>query len=75
LIGLDAYDEAGTALGQLVEVLVTGANNVFVIEGTAGELLLPDIPDVIREIDFDSGRLIVALLPGLGDSRAEAAGE
>jgi 16S rRNA processing protein RimM len=75
LIGLDAYDEAGTALGQLVEVLETGANNVFVIEGTAGELLLPDIPDVIREIDFDSGRLIVALLPGLGDSRAEAAGE
>lgn len=75
LIGLEAYDEAGISLGKLVEVLETGANNVFVIKGTAGEILLPDIPDVIREIDFDAGRLIVALMPGLGDSQTAASGE
>jgi 16S rRNA processing protein RimM len=65
LVGLAVYDETGQQLGELVDVLETGANNVFVIRSPEGELLLPDIDEVIREIDLESGRVIVRLLPGL----------
>lgn len=67
LEGLTVQDESGRVLGQLSEVIETGANNVFVVSGPLGDLLLPDIPDVIRDIDFDKGRITVNLLPGLID--------
>ena len=65
VIGLAAFTEEGEHLGELVEVLETGANDVYVIRSEQGELLLPVIPDVIRGIDIDARRLTVHLLDGL----------
>lgn len=65
LIGLTVRDVEDNILGELVEVLETGANNVFVIEGEDGQLLLPDIPDVVQAIDFLTGCMVVSLLPGM----------
>lgn len=65
LEGLAVETVEGEALGTLTRVIETGANNVFVVEGEQGELLLPDIAEVVQEIDFENGRMLVALLPGL----------
>ncbi len=70
LIGLAVYaltpdSEVEALLGELIRVLETGANNVFIVDGADGELLIPDIPDVILEIDFENGRMLVNLPPGL----------
>lgn len=65
LFGLEVVTEDGRVLGELTEVLETGANNVFVVKGDDGELLLPDIPDVIVDIDFEQKRLTVRLMEGL----------
>ncbi|MEW5986462.1 MAG: ribosome maturation factor RimM [Chloroflexota bacterium] len=64
-IGLVVYNEDGDHLGEVVEILETPANYVFVVNTPAGELLLPHIPEVVREIDFERGRMTVRLLPGL----------
>ena len=59
LIGLPVYDEAGDRLGELAEILETGANDVYVIRGgPGGELLLPAIKSVILRIDLEQGRII-----------------
>jgi 16S rRNA processing protein RimM len=50
----------------LVEIIETGANNVYVVKDESGrELLLPNIPSVI--LDLDTGRRLmrVHLLEGL----------
>ena len=65
ILGFSVYTDDGNYLGDVSDVLETGANNVFVVEGSHGELLLPDTTEVIREIDLDSGRILVHLLPGL----------
>lgn len=67
LVGLEVRTAEGEVLGELAEVLQTGANDVFVVRGPAGELLLPDIPQVIQEIDLEAGRMLVQLAPGLRD--------
>lgn len=67
LLGLEVVTESGRSLGRLTSVLETGANNVFVIEGAPGELLIPDIPDVVREVDVAGGRIVIRPLPGLLD--------
>jgi 16S rRNA processing protein RimM len=54
LIGLTVVDETGKRLGELTEVLETGANDVYVVRDEAGgELLLPAIPEVILGVDLE----------------------
>jgi 16S rRNA processing protein RimM len=66
LLGLDVVDENGNLLGKLVEVLETGANDVYVVRDDGGkEMLLPAIPSVILNLDMDSRLLRVHLLEGL----------
>lgn len=65
VIGIGVYTEKGTYLGRLTEILETGANNVFVVDGDSVQYLLPDIPDVVRDVDIENGRLVINPLPGL----------
>jgi 16S rRNA processing protein RimM len=66
LLGIQVFTDAGEHLGELVEILETGANDVYVVQDAHGEqILLPAIDSVIQEIDLDSGRMQVHLLPGL----------
>ncbi len=65
LLGLAVEAMDGSALGTLAEVIETGANNVFVVHGAQGEILIPDTQEVVAEIDFDQRRMKVHLLPGL----------
>jgi 16S rRNA processing protein RimM len=60
LLGLEVVDEVGNSLGTLVEILETGANDVYVIRSQEkGETLLPAIEAVIREVDLEKRRIIV----------------
>lgn len=65
LEGLAVYTNTNAHLGEITQILETGANRVFIVNGTQGEILIPDIPDVIVAIDFENGRMIVDLPPGL----------
>lgn len=66
IIGLSVFTTDGEHLGAVVEILETGANDVYVVRReSGGEVLLPAIQDVIREIDLEHGRMVVKLIPGL----------
>jgi len=65
LIGLRVISDEGEYLGELIRVIETGANNVFVIQNARGEILIPDTAEVVRDIDFDKRQIVVHLLPGL----------
>ena len=66
VIGLQVIDEAGLPLGNIVEILATGANDVYIVRRESGpDLLLPAIEDVILGIDLENRQMRVHLLPGL----------
>ncbi len=65
LIGLDVFTTQGEELGRISDVLFTAANDVYVVQTARGELMLPAIRQVIKEVDLAAGRMIVELLPGL----------
>lgn len=68
LLGLKVVDEAGNLLGELVEILETGANDVYVVRDGAGkEILLPNIPSVILDLDIGARTMRIHLLDGLAD--------
>ena len=66
MIGMTVVDDSGNELGQLTEIIETGANDVYVVlSGTGKELLLPSIRQVVLDVDVESNRMIVHLIPGL----------
>jgi 16S rRNA processing protein RimM len=68
LEGVHVVTEDGTPLGEIVEVLsAPGANDVLVIHGARGELLVPVIEDVLLALDWDAAQLVIRPLPGLID--------
>jgi 16S rRNA processing protein RimM len=67
IVGLRVVDPAGESLGTVADVLQTGSNDVYVVRGPRGEVLVPAIKDVIQQIDLPSGTMTVALPPGLLD--------
>ena len=69
LIGLKVLTEDGKEIGTLSDVLETGANDVYAVSvpGQEKELLLPAIPDCIKEVKPEEGYMKVYLMPGLLD--------
>lgn len=64
LMRMQVQSSDGTVLGQVVEIIETGANVVIRIQGEK-ELLLPYVKRFIKEVDLEAGVLIVELLDGM----------
>ena len=65
IIGLEVRDLAGQPLGLVADIFPTGSNDVYVVRGDQGELLLPATDEVVRSIDLDAGVMQVELIEGL----------
>ncbi len=66
LKGLQVITTDGKVLGKITNILETKANDVYVVKGDGPqEILLPAIPDVVKAIDIQKGRMIVKLIEGL----------
>lgn len=58
LIGLTVRDASGKTMGTVKKLMETGANDVLVVEGES-EILIPYIPQVIRNVDVEQGVILV----------------
>jgi 16S rRNA processing protein RimM len=65
LIGLDVLTVEGEDLGRMTDVLFTNANEVYVVTGPRGQILLPAIAEVIDHVDLNAGQIVVRLMEGL----------
>jgi 16S rRNA processing protein RimM len=74
VIGLRVEDaHTHEPLGTVEDILETGANDVYIVHGDRGEILVPAIKNVVKRIDPDNGVMLVQLLPGmLPEPRARA---
>ena len=68
LEGMQVY-EGDTLLGTLSQVLETGANDVYLVKGTKGEICVPALKTVVQRVDVPGRRMDVVLPPGLHDVR------
>jgi 16S rRNA processing protein RimM len=65
MLSLRVLTADGEDLGEVAEIIETGANPVYVVRGRLGEILIPDIPEVILNIDLNARQLTVRLIEGL----------
>ena len=72
LVGLHVETTSGEPLGVLAEVLALPANDVYVVRGDRGELLIPAVRDIVTQIDLEARRMVVDPLPGLLPDKPDA---
>jgi 16S rRNA processing protein RimM len=68
LVGLEARTPGGARLGTIQEVFSTGSNDVAVVRGEGGEILVPLLESVLLTVDLEGGVIVLAPpsgLPGL----------
>lgn len=66
LIGSKVVTDEDIELGELIEILVTGANDVYVVKTKDDkEILLPSIKECILEVDAGNKFIKVHIMPGL----------
>ena len=68
LIGSKVITDEDVDLGELTEVLKTGANDVYVVKTKEGkELLIPSIKECVLHVDIEKKLIQVHMIPGLSD--------
>ncbi len=65
LEGLKVVDRTRGELGVLAELLVTGAHDIYVVNGRFGEVMVPAVSPFVVDIDLESGQMTVDLPEGL----------
>ena len=70
LLGLQVVTADGEGLGELVDIIETGSNDVYVVKDGKRELLLPAIEMVIKSIDLKQQKLVFHIVEGLLEDTA-----
>lgn len=66
LYGMEVKTCEGEYLGKIIEILFTGANDVYIVkEDEKKELLIPAIKKCINKVDVKNNEMTVTLLEGL----------
>ena len=66
IIGCQVFDENDRNLGEIIDILTPGANDVWVIKGEEGkEILIPYIEDVVKQIDITNKKVNIEVMEGL----------
>lgn len=58
LVGLEVVEEGGGALGRVESFFETGETSVMVVRGER-ERLIPFVPDFVKAVDREAGRITV----------------
>ena len=67
LIGLEVVDEEGNALGEISDIIQTGANDVYEMTrpGVEEKVYIPAIKDCVKNIDIENKKVVIHVMDGL----------
>ena len=65
LVGCEVVTDGGRSLGVIREVVLGGANDIWVTASSEDEVLVPALKDVVVSVDVDAKRVVVREVPGL----------
>ncbi len=71
ILGLQVITVQGRDVGTIVDIIVTGSNDVYVIKSATGEQnLIPAIKDVVKQVDLRRKVMYIDPIAGLLDDDA-----
>lgn len=65
IIGCTVVAEDGEVIGEVKDILQTGANDVWVVKGAKKEHYIPYIEDIVQDINIEDKKIIIHVMEGL----------
>lgn len=66
IVGLDVYTAQNEYMGKVKDIIQTGSNDVYVIEGGDNkEIMIPAVKEFIPEICLEEGKIIIDPIEGM----------
>ncbi len=65
IMGCVVVTTEGETLGEVKDILFTGANDVYIIDYNGKEILIPATKNCVQEIDIENKKITIELLKGL----------
>lgn len=65
LIGCEVVTVSGHSLGEMVEVLEGQQQDLWRVRTANGDLLVPAVKDIVKEVDLDGARIVIDPPEGL----------
>jgi len=67
ILDAEVFTDDGQRLGTVVDILETGAHDVYIVRDGEREYMIPANQDTVRQIDREQGRIVIHPLEGLLD--------
>jgi 16S rRNA processing protein RimM len=67
VIGLEVFNLSGARIGIVTQIWSTPGSELYVVAGSDKEHLIPAVKEIIMNVDFEAGRMIVNPPAGLLD--------
>ncbi|MEJ9231149.1 ribosome maturation factor RimM [Peribacillus butanolivorans] len=68
IIGCSVFTDEGVEIGEIIEVLTPGANDVWVIKKAGSkDILIPYIDQIVKEVNISAKKVIITPMEGLLD--------
>jgi len=64
-MGLVVKTIDGREIGRIRNIFETGANDVLVVRGPLGEVLIPAVEAAVGSVDLEAGEVVLTDLAGL----------
>ncbi len=65
IIGMEVVDENHGVLGKVTDLFETGAHDIYVVNEGAKEIMIPDVDEFIKKVDFDNRRILTEIIEGM----------
>ena len=61
----------GDILGKITDIFETAAHDILVIEGENTEIMVPDVDEFVKKIDFDKREIFIHLIEGMKEVKGQ----
>lgn len=67
IIGLSVVTPEGETIGRVTKIMETPANELYVVQGSGREYLIPAVKPIVTDINLDTGTMTITPIEGLLD--------
>ncbi|HLN85741.1 MAG TPA: ribosome maturation factor RimM [Candidatus Limnocylindrales bacterium] len=67
VIGFQVVDVDGSVIGTVVSTLSTGSGELYVVQGSTKEHLIPAVKEIVEKVDFAEKKMVINPPDGLLD--------
>ena len=65
ILNYKVIDESGNLVGHIIDVMWLPSHDAYIIEKESKEYIIPIVPEIIKQVDYENRNIIIKVMDGL----------